>query len=424
MAAMFDLEPTPLPRPPVELTRYTVAGRYVLEGPLGEGGMGRVHRVRHRHLGRAFALKVIAPSFRDADDARARFTQEARLASELRHPNIVQVVDFGDDPVLGVYMVMELIEGAPLIDPAAPPASLARVCEYLRQIADALDHMHRLGVLHGDLKPENILVVAEREAGRSRATVKLLDFGLARRIDHAGDEPLSGSPAYIAPERIAGGAASVASDVYALGILAYELIAGAPPFVGELTEVLQRHLHEAPAPLRTSGGGEPVDDALAGLVARAIAKTPGDRHRTVADFRYELHNAMAMLGLRQRRATDRGGRDRLLANGFELVSVPQALLDDAGGIVVANAAFAKMLGADAAALVGTVASQTALGEAFPSLRDDCAAALLEAGPSERLAIVGVGAQRVQVAMWLARTSAPGAAVQVFLRLRRLRDDDA
>lgn len=418
---MFDVEPTPLPPPPVELSRYAVAGRYILEGPLGEGGMGRVHRVRHRHLGRGFALKVIAPSFRDAHDARARFTQEARLASEMRHPNIVEVVDFGDDPALGAFMVMELVEGAPLIDPAAPPLTLARVCEYLRQIADALDHIHRHGVLHGDLKPDNILVTVEAEHGRKRAMVKLLDFGLARRIDHAGDEPLAGSPSYIAPERITGGPASVAADVYALGILAYELIAGAPPFLGELVDVLRRHVDEAPAPLVLSAGGEPVDEALAALVARATAKDPALRHRTIGDFRYELQNVMAMLGLRPRRSTDRGGRERLLAQGFDLVSLPQALLDGDGALVVVNAAFAKMLDREPAALVGVAACDTALGAAFPALRSDCAAVRDAAAPIERLALVGAVAQRVQVALWLARTSAPGAEIHAFLRLRRLRD---
>jgi PAS domain-containing protein len=424
MGAMFDVEPTPLPPPPVELTRYAVAGRYVLEGPLGEGGMGRVHRVRHRHLGRAFALKVIAPSFRDAHDARARFIEEARLASEMRHPNIVEVVDFGDDPALGAFMVMELIEGAPLLDPAAPPPTLARVCEYLRQIADALDHIHRHGVLHGDLKPDNILVSTEAAQGRKRAAVKLLDFGLARRIEHAGDEPLAGSPSYIAPERITGGPPSVAADVYALGVLAYELITGAPPFVGELLDVLQRHVHEPPAPLVTSRGGEPVDEALAALVARALAKAPDDRHRSIGDLRYELQNVMAMLGLRQRRATDRGGRDRLLAQGFELVSLPQALLDGDDALVVVNAAFAKMLGRAPAELVGVAARDTALGEAFPELAAACAAARAEAAPIERLALVGDGAQRVQVALWLARTSAPGAELHAFLRLRRWREREA
>ena len=424
MGAMFDVEPTPLPPPPVELTRYAVAGRYVLEGPLGEGGMGRVHRVRHRHLGRAFALKVIAPSFRDAHDARARFIEEARLASEMRHPNIVEVVDFGDDPALGAFMVMELIEGAPLLDPAAPPPTLARVCEYLRQIADALDHIHRHGVLHGDLKPDNILVSTEAAQGRKRAAVKLLDFGLARRIKHAGDEPLAGSPSYIAPERITGGPPSVAADVYALGVLAYELITGAPPFVGELLDVLQRHVHEPPAPLVTSRGGEPVDEALAALVARALAKAPDDRHRSIGDLRYELQNVMAMLGLRQRRATDRGGRDRLLAQGFELVSLPQALLDGDDALVVVNAAFAKMLGRAPAELVGVAARDTALGEAFPELAAACAAARAEAAPIERLVLVGDGAQRVQVALWLARTSAPGAELHAFLRLRRWREREA
>ena len=120
-------------------------------------------------------------------------------------------------------------------------------------------------------------------------------------------------------------------------------------------------------------------------MARAIAKAPDQRHRSIGDFRYELQNVMAMLGLRQRRTTDRGGRERLLAQGFDLVSLPQALLDGDGALVVVNAAFAKMLGREPAALVG-------------------------AGP-----------QRVQVALWLARTSAPGVEVHAFLRLRRLRD---
>ncbi len=133
---------------------------------------------------------------------------------------------------------------------------------------------------------------------------------------------------------------------------------------------------------------------------------------------------MAMLGLRQRRATDRGGRERLLAQGFELVSLPQALLDGDDALVVVNAAFAKMLGRAPAELVGVAARDTALGEAFPELAAACAAARAEAAPIERLALVGDGAQRVQVALWLARTSAPGAELHAFLRLRRWREREA
>ena len=144
----------------------TVGGRYALDGPLGEGGMGQVYRARHLQLGKAFALKIISPAFAGDNAARERFNQEAKLASEITHPNIVSVVDFGEDAHFGAYMVMELVEGEPLVTPGILPMSAKRAIDVLGQVADALDHIHKRGIIHGDVKAENIMITAE-QAGAS-----------------------------------------------------------------------------------------------------------------------------------------------------------------------------------------------------------------------------------------------------------------
>src|SRR4051812_33239513 len=134
----------------------TVGGRYALDGRLGEGGMGEVYRARHLQLGKPFALKLISPAFALDAAARERFNQEAKLASEITHPNIVSVVDYGEDPQFGAYMVMELVEGESLIPADNTPISVRRVCDVLGQVADALDHIHKRGIVHGDVKADNI----------------------------------------------------------------------------------------------------------------------------------------------------------------------------------------------------------------------------------------------------------------------------
>src|ERR1043165_7372534 len=176
------------------LGMQTVGGRYALDGPLGEGGMGQVYRARHLQLGKAFALKVISPAFAGDNAARQRFNQEAKLASEISHPNIVSVVDFGEDTQFGAYMVMELVEGELLIDEQAAPMSVRRACDILSQVADALDHIHRRGIVHGDVKADNIMVTAESTGAGRRRLARLLDFGLARRTGGDADDQLNGSP--------------------------------------------------------------------------------------------------------------------------------------------------------------------------------------------------------------------------------------
>src|SRR5262245_49661085 len=181
------------------MSERTVGGRYSIDGRLGEGGMGQVYRARHIQLGKAFALKIISPTVALDGAARARFNQEAKLASEISHPNIVSVVDFGEDPEFGAYMVMELVDGEPLINEQAAPMSVRRACDVLAQIADALEHIHRRGILHGDVKADNIMLTVENNGARRRRVARLLDFGLARRRGGEQDDQLNGSPHYLAP---------------------------------------------------------------------------------------------------------------------------------------------------------------------------------------------------------------------------------
>src|SRR5690349_7500086 len=251
----------------------TVGGRYALDGPLGEGGMGQVYRARHLQLGKRFALKIIAPAFAGDHAARARFNQEAKLASEITHPNIVSVVDYGEDAQYGAYMVMELVEGEPLINAGAAPMSVRRACDILGQVADAPDHIHRRGIVHGDVKADNSMLAAENSGARRRRIARLLDFGLARR--HGGDheEEISGSPHYLAPERAAGGPPSVSADVYALGVLGYPMVTATLPFDGNVIDVLMAHLHDPVEP-PSRRRNEPIDEALERLIMRSLEKDP------------------------------------------------------------------------------------------------------------------------------------------------------
>lgn len=276
-----------------------VGGRYSLGRPLGKGGMGSVFEVRHLQLSRKFALKILHQDFSVDPAARERFMQEARLASEMSHPNIVQVVDFGEDPRLGAYMVMDLVDGESL---SPSQLSLRRACDVLGQIADAVALIHRHGIVHGDIKAENVMLVDEVVGTRRRRIARLLDFGLANRMSASADtsDSISGTPEYMAPERATGGPFTVGTDVYALGVLGFLLVTGNLPFTGEPEEVLRMHV-EDPLPAIASARGETVDPALAALIARALHKDVAQRHPTMAAFRYELNAVMDMMELGQRR---------------------------------------------------------------------------------------------------------------------------
>ena len=343
-------------KPPVESRPSAgpgdmIGGRYVIDGQIGRGGMGRVLRVRHMVLDKAFALKL--PRARYATDAteRQRFYREARMASSLDHDNICSIVDFGDDPVFGVFMVMELLEGQALKEKLANDGRLSpkSAADIMLQIAEAVRYVHSQGVVHGDIKPDNILLI--RTADRHRF-VKLLDFGLARPQSDESDGSVRGTPEYLAPERIRKAPASVASDIYAMGILFYELLVGTPPFRGTATDVLRQHLDD-----KIQAPSELINDSLDKradlIVARATAKDPSERHASVSAFLYELHAFCDMHGISSRRRSSdstvlvRNAASmaaKIGAEVFEQAPVPLASVSKDGTIRVANRAFLRFLG--------------------------------------------------------------------------------
>jgi serine/threonine-protein kinase len=349
----------PAPEPSRHAPEITVGGRYVLEQQLGKGGMGQVFEARHLQLNKRFALKIMNRSFANDPEARARFIDEAKLASEISHPNIVSVVDFGEDAHFGAYMVMELIDGEPLTRSAL---SLRRACDVLGQIADALALIHRRGIVHGDVKAENIMLVDEVVGTRRRKLVRLVDFGLAHRISapRRTSDMVSGTPHYLAPERALGESATVASDVYALGILGYYLISGKLPFDGELEEVLRAHV-EAPPPPLVARRGEVIDPALEALILRALHKDYAQRHASVSAFRYELNTVMDMVDLGRRRPRTpppaEVTAEARLAQTFAGSRFAQAVVGVDGRVLLANAAFRDL--ADEAA-VETDAERSAM----------------------------------------------------------------
>src|SRR3569623_1376091 len=318
----------------------TVGGRYALEQTLGRAG--RVFRARHLQLGKMFALEVVAPAFAGDEDSRRRFQQEARRASELSHPGLVPVVDFGEDPGVGAYMVSELVEGLPLASEPLP-FSVLRALDVLAQLADVLEHVHRRGLVHGDLRAEAIIMVPATTKGGRRQLARLRDGGVANRYTHS-----SPAPAYLAPERIGGAAPPVGSDVYALGVLAFQLLTGKLPFTGSVADVLLAQVYERPARI-SAARGKPVDDALESFVARALAKHPDERHRSAAAFRHELNTVLELLVMHRRmRSSDMiepiNAREAAVHMLFEHTGIAQAVVSSSGLIGVANRAFAKLVG--------------------------------------------------------------------------------
>ena len=252
-----------------------LAKRYRLIERIDEGGAGEVWRARDEKLDRDVAIKLLGP---DADDAfRARFADEARRAAAVVHPNVVTVFDEGRDGA-DAFMVMELVPGKTLREIVAergplPPHEVARL---IRQVAGALDAAHAAGVVHCDVKPANVIVDPEGVA-------KLTDFGIARAARDRDEQELLGTARYIAPERVEGGPVTARTDVYGLGLVAYELLTGRPAFDGATSEELVRERLVGPPPsLRRARVG--IDDRLDAIVGRALATVPDRRYASAGAF--------------------------------------------------------------------------------------------------------------------------------------------
>ena len=406
----------------------TVGGRYALDGRLGEGGMGQVYRARHLQLGKAFALKIISPTFATDHVARERFNQEAKLASEISHPNIVSVFDFGEDEQYGAYMVMELVEGESLLSQGQLPMSPKRALDVLAQVADALDHIHKRGIIHGDVKADNIMITEEAEQAanaRRRRVVRLLDFGLARGADQKEEDGLvSGSPHYLAPERCAGAPPTMSSDIYALGVLGYLLLTGTLPHEGKsVVEILMAHIHKEAVAI-AEARKEAIDETLEKLIARAMAKDPTDRHGSAAAFRYELNTVMDMLDMGRRKARGSGtiqvdgSREAMIMQAFDRSRLPQAMVSVDGVIAFANRAFAKLVGHDwQKPMDGIPIYDTALNTFVPGLSRAIRACHTSGKPTERRAKVYRGADKTPLELVLWLTPLPIQDFEIHLIVR-------
>ncbi len=264
----------------------TSIGPYRLDAYIGHGGMSSVYRATQTGLNRQVAVKLL-PSSLAADRAVVQqFLQEARAAAALQHPNIIAIYDSGQASGF-YYITMRYVEGLPLsqVVPAGG-MPVARVVEIVQQLASALDYAHRSGIIHRDVSGGNVML----EAGDH---VTLMDFGIAQAgvpVQPAGSA--MGTLEYLAPEQARGGVATVASEVYALGVLTYELLTGRLPFEAHSDQqLLMQHVRAQPAPVRTHRPDMPgpVDDAI----MRCLAKRPADRYASAGAFAAVLSAALA-----------------------------------------------------------------------------------------------------------------------------------
>jgi len=283
--------------------------KYELLEEIGHGGMATVYRARDRRLGRDVALKVIHRHLRDNPDVRARFASEALTVARVKHPNIVEVYDVSDDTEPERYLVVELVRGMTLrqlLAEAGPlPPEVAASIGY--EVATALAHAHRHGVIHRDIKPENVLLSTDGvpTGGPSASPrVKLTDFGIAKLLDaqgvtHTGQ--VLGSPAHMAPEQIEGGDVDARSDVFGAGVLLYEMLTGSLPFEGKNpAQVLRRVLE---------GGCIPPDrirpeigSVYGQIVTRALEREPSGRYASATELAEALMNELESLGVTDPRA--------------------------------------------------------------------------------------------------------------------------
>ncbi len=273
-----------------------IAGRYRIESLVGAGGTGVVYKASHVDLPRTIAIKVLHPHFRTDPHLMASFRTEARAASLLDHPNVAVVHDFGEEPDGLVYIVMEYIGGESLQAVLDRELRLTprRAVDLMLQICAALSVAHDRGIVHRDVKPDNIMVVPSRDdEGRAFEHVKVCDFGIASlesTPDAKDEEWAAGTPEYMAPEQSAG-RADQRTDVYACGIVLYEMITGRPPFLADSAiATLAKHATEiATRPSELVPG---VPPALEAVIFRAIEKSPDRRFATVRELRAILKHVL------------------------------------------------------------------------------------------------------------------------------------
>jgi serine/threonine-protein kinase len=289
-SALPDLATAPLEQPDEEisLVRRALGGRYRVIRRLGGGGMASVYFGEHVSLGRQVAVKLLHPYLAREAEMRERFRREAEAAAQLVHPHVCPILDFGVTEA-AVYLVMPYLKGGSLADrvyvhrTVAPPSVAAAAA----QVACGLDYAHRRGIVHRDVKPDNILYDEDGNA-------VITDFGIATARFHGrltATGRAMGTPHYMSPEQAMGKLIDGRSDVYALGVVMYEALAGIPPFDGaDAFSVGYKHVHEAPIPLQQVDARIP--EPIARVVMRCLEKAPGDRYASGVELADALITAI------------------------------------------------------------------------------------------------------------------------------------
>jgi serine/threonine protein kinase len=272
-------------------------GDYRIHRTLGTGGMAMVYLAEHLRSGEQYALKVMAPHLTSHPQAAARFVAEARTVSRIRHPNVIQIFDYGQLSDGTLFQVMELLDGYELtrLMVQQPKLSAWKVQPFVHQICMGLQAAHEQGVVHRDLKPDNVFVL------RGEAlTLKLLDFGIAKLLDPEEWVNLTvtgtvlGTPLYMAPEQAMGRRELIGpqTDLYALGVIVYTMLCGDPPFFNEAVgPLMMHHVEDPPPPLREREPGVP--EAVARLVHRCLEKEPARRPASARQLAVDFAEAVS-----------------------------------------------------------------------------------------------------------------------------------
>jgi serine/threonine protein kinase len=282
------------------LIGHVLADRYLVQQLLGDGGMGQVYLAEQVRIRRKVAVKVMRAELADDPLAVSRFRREAENASQISHPNVAQVYDFGETDTGIIYLAMEFVDGETLTAILNRERRLhaVRTTDLVRQTAEALSAAHALGIVHRDLKPENIMVGSSR-AGTDM--VKLVDFGIARVMSRGTQRITStgmvvGTPDFMSPEQLIGEALDARSDIYSLGLIAFRALTGTHAFA-DATIAFQsmERLVRRPAPLRAACPDVVWPAALQAVFDKALATEPGERYAHAPEFATAMDSAIAGL---------------------------------------------------------------------------------------------------------------------------------